>query len=271
MPARVYASEVSELDLPQKIEPVSMRPAWTEAALEVIQGTERPRLHSKVCGVGQVPEGAEKVAMAAAEAAITSLNPEAPAEGLRDCVEHHGSEIEKALYGQIEKLRSQEDGEVSLVSPRMPHPALEIVRLGLNMEKFQTAHRILRYKREGEEIKGKIESLLKLKGELQRIARKDLSSYELSDGAKGLVSALRGQGIDIFPGSAGSVSKSEMEGARSLIGSRIEELRTELQSLFSTKISVAIQFLNSMIDVMKKVTDYEGRFAQTVTRNQRSN
>ena len=134
-----------------------------------------------------------------------------------------------------------------------PNVALEVVRLALKVENYQTAHKLNALQKEGHELKGKIELLLNLKGELQTISKKEAASYELSDKAKDLLRQLKEKEIDVFPGAGTTVTKVEMTEAKGRIESQISHHRTELQVLFSTKISVTVQFLNSMIDVVKNI------------------
>ncbi len=145
-----------------------------------------------------------------------------------------------------------------------PNLAREIMNLGLAMEKFHTEQKLGKYKEEGDACKAKIDTLLKLSAELPKMNSDD-GSYELKEETKekihAIASELKAQGIDIFPGMevGGEITKEQLASANSLINHHIDVNRTNLQELFTTKISVSIQFLSMMTEVMKKVADYDDR------------
>ncbi len=145
-----------------------------------------------------------------------------------------------------------------------PHLAREIMNLGLKMEEFHTQNRLNVYKKEGDEYKEKIDTLLKLAAELPKMNSDD-GSYDLSEEAQAkilsIAAELKEKGIDIFPDVEinGQISKAQLAAANSLVNHHIDVSRTSLQELFTTKISVSIQFLQMMTEVMKKVADYNDR------------
>jgi len=154
--------------------------------------------------------------------------------------------------------------ERSLASAPFPNLALEIMQLGLAMETFQTENKLARYKIEGDACKANIDTLLKLSAQLPKMNSDD-GSYEVKEEAKleiqRIAEELREKGIDIFPGMeiGGELTKEQLASANSLINHHIDVNRTNLQEIFTTKISVSIQFLQMMTEVMKKCAEYDDR------------
>jgi hypothetical protein len=153
-----------------------------------------------------------------------------------------------------------------LVDPHVefPHLAREIMNLGLGMEKYHTESKLNMHKKEGDEYKAKIDLLIKLSAQLPRMNSDD-GSYELKEEARveiiKIAEELKAKGIDIFPGMevGDEFTKEQLAAANSLVNHNIDVSRTSLQELFTTKISVSIQFLQMMTEVMKKVSDYDDR------------
>jgi hypothetical protein len=145
-----------------------------------------------------------------------------------------------------------------------PHLAREIMNLGLGMEKYHTESKLNMHKKEGDEYKAKIDLLIKLSAQLPRMNSDD-GSYELKEEARveiiKIAEELKAKGIDIFPGMevGDEFTKEQLAAANSLVNHNIDVSRTSLQELFTTKISVSIQFLQIMTEVMKKVSDYDDR------------
>lgn len=162
-----------------------------------------------------------------------------------------------------EQLTKSYGTAVKAAAP-FPHLAREIMKLGLAMEKHHTENKLGVYKKQGDDCKAKIDMLLKLSAQLPRVNSED-SSYEVKEETKAEISKiaeeLKANGIDIFPGSevGKEISKDQLAAANSLINHHIDAHRTNLQELFTTKISVSIQFLQMMTEVMKKVSELHDR------------
>lgn len=145
-----------------------------------------------------------------------------------------------------------------------PNLAREIMQLGVAMEKFHTEEKLGLYKKQGDECKAKIDLLLKLSAQLPKMNPED-GSYEVKEEVNLEISRiseeLRAQGIDIFPGMGvnGAITKQQLASASSLINHHIDANRTTLQELFTTKISISIQFLQMMNEVMKRVAELDDR------------
>lgn len=162
--------------------------------------------------------------------------------------------------------QSQEElVEEALKGTPFPNLALEILMLGLKMESFQTG-KISEYKQEGDGYRKKISQLLDLSSQLPKVTS-DNSSYNLEETKKEILEShekLKAMGIDIFPGLTidQELSKEQLAAANSLINHHIDVSRTSLQELFSTKISLAIQFLSMMGEVMKKVCEKDNHLKE---------
>lgn len=171
--------------------------------------------------------------------------------------------IENAeLTGSSEEMAELADMPVEeLVQLATPFPNLarEIMRLGLGMETFQTA-KLAAYKKQGDEFKEKINLLLSLSSHLPKLSAEDTPSelkLETKEAIMKIHEELKAKGIDIFPGMTigDEFSKEQLAAANSLVNHHIDVSRSSLQELFTTKISLAIQFLSMMGEVMKKVSE----------------
>ncbi len=158
-------------------------------------------------------------------------------------------------------LSNEELIENALEPVAIPFPNLarEIMNLGKGMEGFQTG-KLGGYKKQGDEYKTKINQLIELSSHLPKLSSEE-TSYELKQETKDEIlkihEELKAKGIDIFPGLDidNAFSKEQLAAANSLINHHIDASRTSLQELFTTKISIAIQFLSMIGEVMKKVSE----------------
>lgn len=146
------------------------------------------------------------------------------------------------------------------------NPALEIMKLGLAMEQFQTEKRLGVYKKEAEDYKAINNSLLNVSALLQRLPE-DNATHVLSDELKKHLTFLESKNIQILSTSNQSFAKTDLIAAKSLISSRIDECRMKYQDLFATKISTSIQFLNTMSDVMREISRKSDRLVSTILSN----
>jgi hypothetical protein len=143
-----------------------------------------------------------------------------------------------------------------------PNLAYEIIRLGLEMENFQTENRLNRYQEQGHEYKGTIGTLLDLTAQLQKLPS-DADSHELSDKVKQMLSDLKDKRIDLLPDHEGQISREQLVSVKSLINSHVDALRSKLTDLFTTKISIVVQFLNTMTETMKNIVRLDDRVKST--------
>ena len=237
----------------------------------------------------QVARVADAVGIAGQPIRVSILNPQRPsalAEGVLNTIASESLEDRAAAQDFFAEMK--EDLEESLPIPRSEREIMEvmemdhievvanaaagdfpdvarlIMRLGMEMESRTTKNKILRYKKEAEECKARMDKLLKLSAELPRMNTDD-GSYELKEEVKAkilqLAKELKEEGMDIFPGSeiAGEITKDQLAGANSLINHYIDQNKTTLQELFTTKISVSIQFLQMMNEIMKKISELDDR------------
>lgn len=255
-----------------------------EAASVAIGEVEQPGRFDRMDVDVGMPVGRVDAAIDAAKSAgiVRDRNKKTPMERMTKLVaglsDGQAETVVGALEGARDRVEAMDPESVDGVdmmqeavkTDNFPNIALEVVRLALRVENYQTTHKLNALQKEGHELKGKIELLLNLKGELQAISKKDAASYELSDKAKDLLRQLREKEIDVFPGAGNSVTKVEMTEAKGRIESQISHHRTELQVLFSTKISVTVQFLNSMIDVVKNILKNTERANSKMIEGQRT-
>jgi hypothetical protein len=173
-----------------------------------------------------------------------------------------------AIEQVIENVISPPPGSSSF-----PNLAREIMKVGMGMEGFHTK-RLAEYKKEGDKFKDKIDLLVKLSSHLPKLTSDD-TSFELKEEARVEISKiheqLKARGIDLFPGMTieKELSKEQLAAANSLINHHIDVSRTSLQELFTTKISIAIQFLSMIGEVMKKISDKDDQLKRKTTQLQR--
>ena|SRR3990167_4675005 len=146
------------------------------------------------------------------------------------------------------------------------NPALEIMKLGLAMENFQTEKKLASYKKEAESYKEINNALLNVNALLVRLPEEN-ATHEISDELKKHLTFLDQKNIQILPHQEKTFTKAQLIGAKSLISSRIDECRMKYQDLFATKISTSIQFLNTMNDIMKEISRKADRLVSTILSN----
>jgi len=160
----------------------------------------------------------------------------------------------------IEELSDEEVEEIFPDATPFPNLAREIMNLGIGMEGFQTS-KLAAYKKQGDKYKEKINLLLSLSSHLPKLSAEDAPpeglKQETMDKILEIHEQLKAEGIDIFPDlvPGAEISKEQLLAANSLINHHIDVCRTSLQELFTTKISVVIQFLSMMNEVMKKIAE----------------
>ncbi len=172
--------------------------------------------------------------------------------------------IEETPDSDLIKLALEDVGTVKGLD--FPNLAHEIVELGLEMENYQTEHKLNEYQKQAHEHKATIDLLLKLSARLQKLPS-DVASHKLSDDVQSLLEKLKAKDLDIFPESNGKITKEQLASSKSLIGSHIDQQRLKLQDIFTTKISMTVQFMNTMVDVMKNVIRGHDRLLSTISRN----
>lgn len=223
--------------------------------------------------------------VAAASGALASISNPHSLRSLYDLASLETSGGKAAPIGAIDPLSSSapfEDPSRSLFdlvqsraasekeknSP-FPNLAAEMLKLGQKMEQFQSEEKIQKYDAEGRQHKHNIDLLLQLGTHLQKFSSEQ-DSHDLTDAMKQLFVDLRGQKIDLFPGIEipASISREELSSLKSLLSSRVDEQKMHVQDLFSTKISIAIQFMNTTQDMMKEVIRKDERQKSAAVRGQ---
>ena len=151
-----------------------------------------------------------------------------------------------------------------------PFPALEIMKIGREFETFQMETRFQEAKRQGRECTSKIETLLKF-SPLVNALSSDADSHPLTDEMKTLILALRDKEIDLLPGELNGreLKKDDLISIKSLVGYHIDMQRSKMTEIFSSDVSLAVEFLRVLADMMKAISKDFEKGGATFTRNQR--
>ena len=150
-----------------------------------------------------------------------------------------------------------------------PFPALEIMKIGMKAEEFQMNTRFQKAKRLGHEYSGNIDLLLKLSAQINGLSS-DAPSHPLTEEMKKHLLSLREKGIDILPGELNGkeLKKEDLLSTKSQIGYHIDVQRTKVQQLFSSDISIAVQFIQTLGEMMKAIARNHEKEGALYTRNQ---
>lgn len=256
----------------------------TQGIASVLNQIPKPRFNDSLdqSKLSPVPENAQRVSRAASSINSAPINLSSIFDIAGDeQKEDEFAEVRTALDNmrpiphtddEITNFMNLDTEETITQATPFPYLALEIVRLGLAKENYETNVKLAGYKKQADEHKSKIDTLLKLSAQLPRLTSDD-GSYQLQPEVKAeierLTLELREKGIDIFPGMefGEELKKEQLAGANSLINHYIDQNRTSLQELFTTKISTVIQFLTMLNEVMKKIVERDDQMKRKTLEN----
>jgi len=140
----------------------------------------------------------------------------------------------------------------------------EILDLGLKKEKMYQAV-LIQSTNEASEIQQTIQKLLELNGQLH-LGEKDVV---LSDQTLALFKDLEKAKITLLQPGEKKISPTRMSELKAQIGANNDRLKTELQTLFSTKIQVRINEINSLLESLRTTAKYFDRLMSSIIGNQR--
>lgn len=140
--------------------------------------------------------------------------------------------------------------------------AWEILALGLKKETlYQT--KLAKSTNEASEIQQTIQKLIELNGELS-ISEKDVV---LSDRAINLCKELEKAQITLIKPGEKKISPARMGELKAQIGSQNDRLKTQLQTLFTTKIQVMINEMNSLLESLRTIHKFFDRLMSNIISN----
>jgi|GEM_PF-2558204 len=160
-----------------------------------------------------------------------------------------------------QKNPSATDVKVSIQATKIlsTNVGWEIVNIGLKKERIYNSE-LLKKTNEATEIQQTIQKLIELNGQLS-ISEKDVV---LSDKTIALFKELEKAKITIVQPADKKISPARMAEIKAQIGAHNDRLKTELQTLFTTKIQVMINELNSLLDTLRTIQKAFDRFMENI-------
>jgi hypothetical protein len=162
----------------------------------------------------------------------------------------------KAQNGRLEKASSElQDVKDELKKGEFPALALAAVMLGLAKEQHVNA-----------QLKGHVDGINKRQKDMQLLL--DLNAQlmplkeannELPATAKAILSELKARGIDLWKKEGTSLKKEEVADLRSLSGSKIDQLRSEVQVTLSAHMQALVQSIGAILECIKGIIQYNNR------------
>lgn len=155
------------------------------------------------------------------------------------------------LQGAADELEQvQEFLESDLPAERkaleFPNLAMEAVYAALSKERM-TNQQIRSHIEDARRLQKDIDILLNLSASLA--GHKD--GAELSQETKDLLAQLKDRGIDLWKSGETKASKERISELKSLSGSQVDQMRSKLQIIFSTKIQVLTQTISAILEAVK--------------------
>lgn len=142
-----------------------------------------------------------------------------------------------------------------------PALAWESVKTGLAKEEAANGQ-LNGYIQEAEGHQKTIDLLLQLSAKLTSLP--DKGSHDLSPDTKKLLEELKQKGVDLNLDPNAKISSDKIPQVKSLLNSFIDQKRSKLQILFSTKIQVAIQNISSIMEALKNIVKDNTRLISTI-------
>jgi uncharacterized protein YhaN len=139
-----------------------------------------------------------------------------------------------------------------------PHLAWESVKAGLAKEEL-TNRQINEYIKEAEECQKTIDLLLDFSTELTMMKE---DQKEMSEKMRDLMAELKVRGIDL----GDDFSKEKVSELKTLVNGKIDNMRSQLQILFTTKIQTLIQQIGTIMEIMKDIIRNNGRLVSAANR-----
>ncbi|MBF8262757.1 MAG: hypothetical protein HW387_422 [Parachlamydiales bacterium] len=151
----------------------------------------------------------------------------------------------------------------SVAKDTFPNLAWEILQLGLKREHDYHVQ-LNRHAEEGSNIQGQMRQLIDLNGKLT-VGDKEV---ELSDEIISIAHDLEKYGINLLQKSEKKISPDRMNEIKAQIGSHSDRLKTELQNIFSTKIQVTINDMNSIMESLRMIIKHDDRLKEHIISKQ---
>jgi len=144
---------------------------------------------------------------------------------------------------------------------RFPALAWESVNAGLAKEK-QSNLELDRHIKKAQDLQDSMKKALE--GSTELTAVPDKGSHEISPKLKAIAKELKEKGLDLKLEEGGKITKEKALELKSLISSFIDQRRSDLQILFTTKIQVVIQNIGSIMEALKNIVKDNTRLNSTI-------
>jgi hypothetical protein len=161
---------------------------------------------------------------------------------------------------EAEKIKKTKE-IATRVFENSPSLAWECLKAGLAKEKVSN-DQLSNHIKQADSYQKTIDLLLELSSEFTALP--DNASHELSEKTLATLNQLKEKGIDIWRGEGTTITKEKMVEVKSLITSFIDKNRTDLQTLFTTKIQVLIQNISSITEVLKNINREDAALKRTI-------
>lgn len=142
-----------------------------------------------------------------------------------------------------------------------PALAWESVKAGLAKEK-QSNDELDRHIKKAQDLQKALKDALEGSAELTAIP--DKGSHEISPKLKAIAKELKERGLDLKLEDGVKITKDKALELKSLISSFIDQRRSDLQILFTTKIQVVIQNIGSIMEALKNIVKDNTRLNSTI-------
>lgn len=128
------------------------------------------------------------------------------------------------------------------------------VSLAQKVERFMNA-KINNFIQESSKIQKTIDQLVDLNGKLS-IHNDNENEKTITDEIRELCKSLKENGIDILSEKETKLTRERLAEIKANVSAHTDRLKTDLQILFTTKIQVSIQEIQSVLDSAKRTEEY---------------
>lgn len=150
--------------------------------------------------------------------------------------------------------KDQLDRILTVAKTSGAHPITDIVETALLFEKFKTRN-INANIQKASNLQESMEQLVDLNGKLALYGENE-TEKTITPEIREIFQKLKAKGIDILPEKETKLSRERLAEVKAAIGAHTERLKTELQVLFTTELSVDIQILQSVMDAARRIEEY---------------
>jgi|GEM_PF-2431640 len=142
--------------------------------------------------------------------------------------------------------------------------AWETLKAGLAREKFGNA-KLEKHSKDIKVLLKNIDDLLDLSAAFTDLKEKE--SLEISDKMRKMITDLKENGIEVCADLENKVSTAQIEKIKSQISSKVDSLRTKLQTIITTEVQPELNNLRSIMDILKDMIETDRRLKKHANDN----